>query len=71
VGVADRSVLIVIADADETVERASRNLPWAKVIRAGGLNVYDVLRHAQLLFTRPGLEAVQERLGGAAKGGEA
>jgi large subunit ribosomal protein L4 len=67
-GVADRSVLIVLGEPDERLERSARNLPWAKAIRAGGLNVYDVLRHSQLLMTQAGLEAVQARLGGAGGG---
>jgi len=69
-GVGERSVLIVIADADEKIERASRNLARADVIRAAGLNVYDVLRHSQLLLTQGALELVQQRLGDA-KGGAA
>jgi large subunit ribosomal protein L4 len=67
-GVGDRSVLIVIADADEKLERASRNLAWADAIRAVGLNVYDVLCHSQLLLTRGALDRVQQRLGGAGEG---
>jgi len=67
-GVGDRSVLIVLAESDVKVERSSRNLPWAKAIRAAGLNVYDVLRHAHLVLTRSGLEAVQARLGNAKEG---
>ena len=39
------SVLVVIDDADERVERAARNLPNVKVLRVAGLNVYDVLRY--------------------------
>ena len=67
-GVGERSVLIVIADADEKIERASRNLARADVIRAPGLNVYDVLRHSQLLLTQGALELVQQRLGDAKEG---
>jgi len=67
-GVGDRSVLIVLAEADPAVERSSRNLPWAKAIRAAGLNVYDVLRHSHLVLTRSGLDAVQVRLGDAKEG---
>jgi len=62
-GLGDRSVLIVIAEADEKIERASRNLARADAIRAAGLNVYDVLRHSQLLLTRAALDHVQQRLG--------
>jgi large subunit ribosomal protein L4 len=58
----DGSVLIVLAESDDAVERAARNLPHAKVLLAGGLNVYDVLGHAHLLMTRPALERVAARL---------
>jgi len=67
-GLGDGSVLIVIPEADEKLERSARNLPWAKAIRAEGLNVYDVLRHSQLVLTRAALEAVQRRLGAAGEG---
>ena len=69
-GVGDRSVLIVLAEADEKIERSARTLPWAKTIRAAGLNVYDVLRHSQLMLTQAGLEAVQARLGKAKEGAD-
>jgi hypothetical protein len=35
------------------------------VIRAEGLNVYDVLRHRRILFTREAALAAQRRLGSA------
>ena len=64
-GLSGRGVLIVIADADEKVERSARNIHGVSVIRAGGLNTYDVLRHAKLLMTRAAVEAVEARLGEA------
>lgn len=59
------SVLIVTAGADPALERAARNLPWASVLRAEGLNTYDVLRHQRLLVTRDALDAIHARLGEA------
>lgn len=59
---AEKSVLIVIRDADPRVERSVRNLPQVDVIRAIGLNVYDVLRHPKLLATREAVHAISERL---------
>jgi large subunit ribosomal protein L4 len=56
-------VLIVVAGADPGLERAARNLPWASVLRAEGLNTYDVLRHKRLLVTRDALDAIHARLG--------
>lgn len=57
------SALVVLGGADDAVARAARNLPHVKVIQAVGLNVYDVLGHANLVFTREGLEQVVARLG--------
>jgi len=59
------SVLIATQGADEAVERAARNLPWVTVLRAVGLNTYDVLRHDKLLVTRAALDVIHERLNGA------
>ena len=64
-GFDDTSVLVVVAAQDDGLERAARNLPHVKVLRASGLNVYDVLRHAELVITRDALEAIAGRLGDA------
>ena len=61
-GLGGESVLIVIAEADAKIEVSARNLPRVGVIRAEGLNVYDVLRHARLLLTRAAVEAIELRL---------
>ena len=37
------------------------------VIRAPGLNVYDVLRHEKLVLTRDAVEAIETRLGSVGK----
>jgi large subunit ribosomal protein L4 len=58
----DDSVLVVIADADRAVELAGRNLPHVKVLRAAGLNVYDLLRYHHLVMTRDALDAVTRRV---------
>jgi large subunit ribosomal protein L4 len=66
-GIEDASVLVVVGRPDDSIERAARNLPHVKVLRASGLNVYDVLGHAQLVLTREALEHVAARLGGTAE----
>jgi large subunit ribosomal protein L4 len=63
------SVLIVIGEADEKLERSARNLPNASVLRVAGLNVYDVLRHKKLLLTKSAVAAIEARLGEAPAGG--
>jgi large subunit ribosomal protein L4 len=67
-GLAGASVLIVIGEANEKVEVSARNIPRVAVVRAEGLNVYDVLRHDKLLLTRGAVDAVERRLQGFAKG---
>jgi large subunit ribosomal protein L4 len=62
-GLAEHSVLIVIADAMPHLEVSARNLPRVSVIRVAGLNVYDVLRHQRLLIDRAALDALGARLG--------
>ena len=55
------SALIVLAQADEKIERAARNLPKAKVLRVDGLNVYDVMRYEHLILTAGALQVLEER----------
>lgn len=56
------SALIVIPERDEVIEKSARNLPEVKVLRAEGLNVYDLLRYEKLVLLRSALEKVEERL---------
>jgi large subunit ribosomal protein L4 len=67
-GLAGQSVLIVIASAQPELEASARNLPGVGVIRAEGLNVYDVLRHARLVIAHDALAAIGARLGRAPGG---
>jgi large subunit ribosomal protein L4 len=61
-GIGD-STLVVIAGRDRNVELAGRNLPRVCVMPVEGINVYDILRHKNLLVTQDGLAAIEERLG--------
>jgi len=70
-GLDGRTVLIVLDAPNATVEASARNLPGVDVIRAEGLNVYDVLRHKDLLVTQAAIGAIEARLSGAAKEQEA
>jgi large subunit ribosomal protein L4 len=69
-GLAGESALIVIAAASPHLEISARNLPGISVIRAEGLNVYDVLRHKRLVIAKDALEKIGARLGTAEKGEE-
>ena len=63
-GLGGHGVLIVLEAPNPNVERSARNLPGVGVLRAEGLNVYDVLRHPRLLMTRAALAAISGRLAG-------
>ena len=56
------SVLIVTEKPDENLEKSSRNIRKVKLLRAKGLNVYDILTHEHLLFVEPALGIVEEAL---------
>lgn len=43
--------LVVIDQADPVVERSARNLRNVKVLRAEGVNVYDILKYPNLVLT--------------------
>jgi len=66
-GIEGGGVLIVIDAEDTHIERSARNLPRVKVLRAAGLNVYDVLRYPSLVLTSAAVEAIDARLSGAPK----
>jgi large subunit ribosomal protein L4 len=56
------SALIIIAAADPMLERAARNLPTVKVLRAEGANVEDILRYQHLVLTRDAVTALSGRI---------
>jgi large subunit ribosomal protein L4 len=68
-GLGEGSTLVVIEEANATVEASARNLPGVSVVRAEGVNVYDLLRHKNVLMTRAAIEKVQARLAGTATEG--
>jgi large subunit ribosomal protein L4 len=57
-----QKLVLVISEKDETVSRSARNIPGVVVLPVAGLNVYDVLRHANLAMTVDAIEAVVARL---------
>jgi large subunit ribosomal protein L4 len=54
--------LFVIDKKDESVERSARNIPYVKVLRTEGLNVYDIVKHENLIFTVDALRKIEEVL---------
>ena len=58
-GVKD-SALIVIPAPDAAVERASRNIKGIKVSIGKALNVYDILKHDEMIITRDAIPVLEE-----------
>jgi len=54
--------LFVIDKKNEVVEKSARNIPFVKVLRVEGLNVYDIIRHEQLVLTLDALKKIEEVL---------
>jgi large subunit ribosomal protein L4 len=54
--------LIVIDQADPKVELSARNLMHAKVLRAEGVNVYDVLKYPNLVLTDAAVSQIEGAL---------
>ena len=57
------STLVVIGIRDRNVELAGRNIPRVLVLPVEGLNVYDILRHKNLVVAQDALALIEERLG--------
>ena len=53
--------LIVAGGAQETLERCARNIPGITLTTAERLNVYDILKHKQLVLLQDAVEPVQAR----------
>jgi large subunit ribosomal protein L4 len=53
---------LIIDDGNDTLLLSARNLKGVDVLPAIGLNVYDILRHDELVMTRAAVEKVEERL---------
>lgn len=57
---AENSVLILLPAPNDIVQRSANNLPWAKVVLARNLNLYDLFTHDLLVITRDALELLEE-----------
>lgn len=60
---AGQSALILLGARNEPVEQSLRNLPHAKLLRAGYLNIRDLLGYDKVLLPLGALEIIQGYLG--------
>jgi large subunit ribosomal protein L4 len=57
-----QKALIVIDAENANLELSARNLPFVKVLRADGVNVYDVLKYPRLVLTEAAVEQIEGAL---------
>ena len=54
--------LVVVSSDNENLYKSARNIPGVKVLRDEGINVYDLLRHRNIVMVKDSVERIQERL---------
>ncbi len=54
--------LFIVAEKDNNLELAVRNLPRADVLAVDGLNVFDLLLHEKIVCTPEAIKKIEERL---------
>ena len=54
--------LIITEDNNENLDKSSKNVPWIKVMRRRGLNVYDILSHEHLFLDKSAISKLEEAL---------
>ena len=59
----DKSVLVVMDNADEAVLRACANIPEITTIPADQINTYDVVKNAKIVISKKAVEQIQEVYG--------
>jgi len=54
--------LVITSGVDVVLEKSSRNVPKVKVLRAEGLNVYDILKYDRLVLLKDAVAGIEEAL---------
>ena len=57
-----QKVLVVIEGENPQVELSARNLPFVKVLKAEGVNVYDVMKYPNLVMTEGAVSQLEGAL---------
>jgi large subunit ribosomal protein L4 len=52
----------VTEEKSVNLEKSSKNVPWVKVMRYQGINVYDILRYDLLFLEQSALGKIEEAL---------
>lgn len=57
-----KKALIITENKSENLEKSSKNVPWVKVMRCEGLNVYDILKYDHLFLEHSAIGKIEEAL---------
>ena len=57
-----KKALIVVAGENTNLELSARNLPFVKVLRAEGVNVFDILKYPKLVMTEDAVDQIEGAL---------
>ena len=58
----DKQVLVVAANCNSYLRLSSRNLPNVTLISANGVNIYELLTHEQIAFTKDAVSQLDKQL---------
>jgi large subunit ribosomal protein L4 len=58
----DSTVLVVLPAANDVVARSINNVPWAKLVLAANLSLYDIFTHDRLVIAKDALSLLEENL---------
>ena len=56
------SVLMVTPERNALLEKSARNVPYTKVLCSEGINVYDILKHRNLLLVKDAVPKIEAAL---------
>ncbi|MDP4092435.1 MAG: 50S ribosomal protein L4 [Bacillota bacterium] len=56
----DSSVLIVLPEKNEVLEKSARNIPGVKTALVNTINVFDILKYDKFVITKDAVEKVEE-----------
>lgn len=57
-----KSVLFVLDESNSVLEKSSRNLKEVKMVRAEGVNVYDLLMYNNLVLLEPAVKMIERAM---------
>jgi large subunit ribosomal protein L4 len=57
------NALIIVNGENANLQKSARNVPGIKVLKTEGLNLFDILRHDQLVLTKEAIEYIERVYG--------